>query len=120
MANADPLSQVALLFEQWRSSRAHGAEPVPVALRQQAIALLTQYSTSKLITTLRISGSQLKVWREESQPPSGDELCVALPSPENSNAGTELTVIFANGSQLNLSGELSSEMVMAVIREVKS
>ncbi|WDE08770.1 hypothetical protein SG34_033260 [Thalassomonas viridans] len=64
MTHQDPLCQLVEMFEQWRATRLNRNAPTPMSLRQQALLLTNTYPSDKIATTLRISGGQLKQWRE--------------------------------------------------------
>jgi len=54
------LTHVADRFEHWRQTRTTPAEPLPQYLWEQAIALTTVCSISRVATRLRVSGGELK------------------------------------------------------------
>src|SRR6266852_1559438 len=54
------LTQVADRFDHWRQTRTTPAEPIPHSLWEQAIALTTVFSISRVATRLRVSGGELK------------------------------------------------------------
>ena len=54
------LTHVADRFDHWRQTRTTPAEPIPPYLWEQAIALTTMFSTSRVATRLRVSGGELK------------------------------------------------------------
>jgi hypothetical protein len=54
------LTHVADRFEHWRQTRTTPAEPIPHYLWEQAIALTTTFSISRVATRLRVSGGELK------------------------------------------------------------
>ncbi|MGL1959078.1 MAG: hypothetical protein OCD00_17395 [Colwellia sp.] len=51
----------------------------PNALREQAVALLKYYSSSKITSALRISGGQLKQWKNSVSSPENTPQFVQLP-----------------------------------------
>ena len=57
---SDLLPSTIAAFEQWRNDKPKKGSPIPLALRQQALALLPYYSRSKIALSLRISGQQVK------------------------------------------------------------
>ena len=67
MSNRDQLSNVVAAFEQWRETRFSRKAPTPKPLRKKAVALKSHYSSSRITSALRISGSQLKQWSEEGK-----------------------------------------------------
>jgi len=54
------LTHVADRFDHWRQTRTTPAEPIPPYLWEQAIALTTVFSISRVATRLRVSGGELK------------------------------------------------------------
>jgi hypothetical protein len=81
MPEQDQLTTLVTAFEHWHSNRNGRQVPTPSALREQAVALLNHYSSSKITSALRISGSQLKQWRHTLKPAEKVPLFVHLPSP---------------------------------------
>ena len=67
MLNQDQLSIVVTAFEQWRKNRISRKSRTPQSLRQQAVALKSQYSSGRINTALRISGTQFKHWYNDAQ-----------------------------------------------------
>ncbi|MGL4712829.1 MAG: hypothetical protein ACRCWP_09835, partial [Shewanella sp.] len=63
MSTSDLLSTLTTAFECCRSIRDSSQTPTPNTLREQAVGLLEHYSSSKITSALRISGGQLKQWR---------------------------------------------------------
>jgi hypothetical protein len=122
MSNQDQLSRVVTAFEHWRSNRNGRQVPTPVPLRKQATALLNHYSSSQITSALRISGSQLKQWRNTIVPKETKPQFVHLPLSESPVRSTTLHVelCFTRGDQMNLSGIVDSDMLVALIGAMKS
>ena len=119
MSNQEQLSSVVAAFEQWRNNRNGRQVPTPQHLRQQAVLLLEHSSSSTITCALRISGSQLKQWRELSTPANTE--FVSLPLVNGScDPQQRLELRLHNGVQLSLSGALSSSLIVDMLREVKS
>ena len=121
MSNPEPLSSVVMAFEQWRNNRKGRQARTPTSLRQQAVALLEHYASSKITSALKLSGSQLKQWAESLHGANNPEPFVHLPlwvSPPHSSLN--LTLSFRHGEQLSLSGDISSTVLTAIIQEMKS
>jgi hypothetical protein len=121
MSNQDQLSTVVSAFEHWRSNRNGRQVPTPTALREQAVALLNHYSSSQITSALRISGSQLKQWRNSVATTETKPQFVHLPisgSPTQYSVKVELC--FASGEQMNLSGAVNSDMLISLIGAMKS
>jgi hypothetical protein len=121
MPNQDQLSIVVTAFEHWRSNRNGRQVPTPTALREQAVALLNHYSSSQITSALRISGSQLKQWRNTTVSTETKPQFVHLPistSPTQSCVKVELC--FASGEQMHLSGVVDSDMLISLVGAMKS
>ena len=54
------LTAVADRFDAWRQTRTTRVEPIPQHLWEQAIALTTMFSITRVATRLRVSGGELK------------------------------------------------------------
>jgi len=122
MPKQDQLSTLVTAFELWRSNRNGRQVPTPTALREKAVALLNHYSSSQIISALRISGSQLKQWRQcVASTPETKSHFIHLPissSPTQHSVNVELC--FASGDQMNLSGAVDSELLISLIDAMKS
>lgn len=121
MPNKDQLPTVVSAFEHWRSNRNGRQVPTPIALREQAVTLLNNYSSSQITSALRISGSQLKQWRNSAVPTETKPQFVHLPisiSPTQSSINVELC--FASGDQMHLSGVVDSDMLTSLVGAMKS
>ena len=122
MPKQDQLSTLVTAFELWRSNRNGRQVPTPTALREKAVALLNHYSSSQIISALRISGSQLKQWRESAaSTPETKPHFIHLPissSPTQHSVNVELC--FVSGDQMNLSGAVDSELLISLIDSMKS
>lgn len=121
MSNQDQLSTLVTAFEHWRSKKKGRQVPTPTTLREQAVALLKHYSSSKITSALRISGSQLKQWRNTVAPIETTPQFIHLPlstSPTQSSVKVELC--FARGEQMYLSGFVDTDMLVSLIGAMKS
>ena len=54
------LTHVADRFAHWRQTRTTPVEPIPPYLWEQAIALTTMFSITRVATRLQVSGDELK------------------------------------------------------------
>ena len=119
MSNQDQLPDVVAAFEQWRNNRNGCQVATPRHLRQQAVLLLEHCSSSAITSALRISGTQLKQWREVLAPANTEFVSLPL---VNGACGPQqcLELRLHNGVQLSLSGSLSSGLIVDMLREVKS
>ena len=121
MPTTDQLSTLVTAFEHWRSNRNGRQVPTPIALREQAVALLNHYSSSQITAALSISGSQLKQWRNSAALTETKPQFVHLPisgSPTQPSVKVELC--FASGDQMNLSGAVNSELLISLVGAMKS
>jgi hypothetical protein len=121
MSNPDHLSRVVAAFEQWRQTKNKQHTTIPSRLRQQAVALLDEYSSSKITSALRLSGAQLKNWAGvqhiDEQPPVFVHLPLACALPHQA---LSIALHFRQGGQLTLSGEISPALLSAMIREMNT
>ena len=126
MPNQDQLSIVVTAFNQWRKNRISRKGPTPQSLRQQAVALKSQYSLGRITTALRISGSQFKQWCKDVQSLNESIDFVQLPvtlSPQIDNieeATLKLELSFSHGEQLQLSGQITPTLLATLIKEMRA
>ena len=120
MPNPEQLSRVITAFEQWRHNKIERQASTPAPLRQQAVALLDNYASSKITSALRISGTQLKNWAESLTVANKPDPFVHLPLSSNGQPNSlNLQLHFRHGEQLILSGDISLSMLTAMIQEMK-
>ncbi len=120
MLNQDQLSIVVTAFEHWRSNRNGRQVPTPTALRQQAVALFNHYSSSQITSALRISGSQLKQWRNIIASTETTPQFVHLPISSPPTQSVNIELCFASGDQMHLSGVVDSNMLISLVGAMKS
>ena len=121
MSNQDQLTTVVTAFEHWRSNRNGRKVPTPLPLREQTVALLNYYSSSQITSALRISGSQLKQWRNSTAPTEKTPLFVHLPlSASPTQPCVKVELCFAGGDQMHLSGVVDSDMLISLVGAMKS
>ncbi len=121
MSNQDQLSTLVTAFEHWRSKRNGRQVPTPSTLREQAVELLNHYSSSQITTALRISGSQLKQWRNSVVPDEEKSQFVHLPlSTSPTQPSVKVELCFASGDQMHLSGLVDSDMLASLIGAMRS
>ncbi len=121
MPNQEQLSIVVTAFPHWLCNRNGRQVPTPAALREQAVALLSHYSSSQITSALRISGGQLKQWRATLGTFEEAPQFVHLPipsSPMKSPLNVELR--FASGDLMSLSGIVDSDMLISLVGAMKS
>ena len=121
MSNPEPLTRVITAFEQWRQNKSGRQKPIPAPLRKQAVLLLDEYSSSKITSALKISGSQLKQWTESLQLVNNTHQFVDLPLPSSAQpASLNVQLHFRHGGHLTLGGDISVSLLTAMIQEMKS
>ncbi|MEI6893900.1 MAG: hypothetical protein V5789_04540 [Colwellia sp.] len=121
MSNQDQLLTVVTAFEHWRSNRNGRQVPTPTALREQVVALLNHYSSSQITSALRISGTQLKQWRNTAAPTETSPQFVHLPiSTFPTLSSVKVELCFACGDQMHLSGVVDSDMFISLVGAIKS
>ena len=116
---SDLLPSTISAFEQWRNDKPKKGSPIPLVLRQQALALLPYYSRSKIALSLRISGHQLKQWSGLNTPNERENF-VELPSSPTHAQPWQLDVKFNSGDQLCFSGTIDKSLIVLVIETMKS
>lgn len=118
----DQLTTLITAFEHWRSNRNGRQVPTPTALRERAVSLLNHYSSSKITSALRISGSQLKQWQKLSiQPSENTPLFAHLPvSTSHTQSPLTVELRFAQGDEMSLSGVLDTNSIISLIGAMKS
>lgn len=119
MKNSDQLSITATAFDLWREKRVYPRERTPLALRQQAVLLYKNYSSSKITTALKISGTQLNQWKTLLAPKDEHPDFVHLPSPSTTTEPLTLSLSFANGASMVFNGAISSTLLTTIIQESK-
>lgn len=121
MPNQDQISVVVTAFEQWRSNRNGRQAPTPTTLREQAVSLLNTFSSSQITSALRLSGSQLKQWRNALATAEQTPQFVHLPvSPTPTPNSFNVELCFVSGDQLRLSGVVDREVINTIIGAMKS
>lgn len=126
MSNQDQLSVVVTAFEQWRKNRTSQKGSTPQPLRQQAVALKSQYSSSRITIALKISGGQFKQWCKDYQSLNESIDFVQLPvtsSPQIDEVevgALKLELSFSHGEQLRLSGQITPTLLSTLIKEMRA
>ena len=120
MQNPDEMMASAItVFTKWREKRVNRAVKTPSALQAQAVALIAHFSSSKITSALNISGTNLKRWSKQLQDNQSLTEFVALPSIDQSSATPlSLGLVFNNGSNMHLCGDLSPAQLTAIIQSV--
>lgn len=121
MSTSDQLTTLVTAFEHWRSNRNGRQVPTPNALREQAVALLKHYSSSKITSALRISGGQLKQWKNSVISPENTPQFVQLPiSAPSAQTPFNVELRFAQGDAMSLSGVVDPSLIISLIGALKS
>ena len=104
----EQLDQAEEAFEYWRATR-ETKNQTPKKLITQAVDLLEHYSRTEVVSRLGIRQEALSRWSSDSQ--STDNAFIMLPatSPElplltNKPSSLNLSIAFAHGTTVNLSG----------------
>ena len=120
MQNPDEMMALAVTaFQQWRLTRAHRAVKTPKALQQQAVALLAHFSSSKIMSALKLSGANLKRWSTNLQVQHNLTEFVALPPvDEPLPAPLSLELAFSNGCHMRLCGDITPAQLIAITQSV--
>jgi hypothetical protein len=124
MENSTEINRVVAAFDLWRNNRGSRRSPIPLNLRRQAIDLLEHCSSSKITSMLRISGSQLKQWREAVKPNQISPDFIRLPVQNEAlhrvNELPKIELRLCNGAVLTFLGEISQPLLVTMIQEAKS
>lgn len=117
---SDKLINTLANFEQWRDNKPARNSAIPKHLCLQAIALLSHYSKTAIVTKLRISTEQFNRWCITYKSP--DELPHFIPLPNVTSLSAPLSVELklTNGNALTFSGELNEQLIAQLIEAVKS
>jgi hypothetical protein len=111
------MASAIVAFELWRENKGHSAAKTPENLRQQAVALLDHFSSSKIVSALSLSGTGLKRWSLDDNAELTE--FVTLPTIDNA-AITSLNVELSsgNGCHMRLCGEISPAQLTAITQTV--
>lgn len=111
------LAEVQAAFVEWRQNRT--GQRIPLALRQQAVALLIDHRISEVMATLRVDHRALTRWRRELSALKGDgpmqgfielpEAPVPVEEASGVTMGVSMTLTrqAGDGSSLSVSGSLN-------------
>jgi len=121
MSHSQLLESVAKQFTSWRTSR-HKGQNTPISLKEQAVALKSDYPVGKIVTTLGINHSTLKRWSENHEAPKQStfiSLPAAIPA-SNTTPSLFITCEFPNGILLTLTEEQLNNELLSRIYDLKS
>jgi hypothetical protein len=119
------LTHVADRFEHWRQTRTTPTEPIPHYLWEQAIALTTMFSISRVATRLRVSGGELKQRcaahpAAQAAPVSPATLSFvevpAVPAWPLRTMGIEIELQRPDGTRLRIAAQEPQLPLLAVVR----
>ena len=121
----NPVEMMALAinaFKEWRETRQHAVSKTPKVLQQQAVALLAHFSSSKVISALNISGTNIKLWSKHGHNKHDPTEFVTLPSLDESSLHAQLSMelAFGNGCYMRFYGEISPAQLTALTQSVNT
>ena len=116
---SDKLLNTFANFEQWRSQKSARNSATPEHLCRQAVALLSHYSKTKIVTKLRISTEQFNRWCLLDKAPDESSQFIQLPQIPPSPEAISIEAKFSNGNQLIVSGKLDEHVITQLIEAVK-
>lgn len=116
MNTTTSLEQIKAQFDHWRDNKDTLGTLTPVELRWQAVELTKEYSLSKVVTTLGLSGSVIKRWRtelEHTQTTSEPmDTFIALPNTQQANAAiASASIILNDGTNIQLISGASAQVL---------
>ena len=112
MTNQDKLSSLASEFQQWRLTRKYPREKTPQPLKDRAVALAQDYSSSQIKTALNIADSTLHHWCKQAI--SANELGEFIAIPDETSNEVTIALTCKNGNQLQLSGSISPALLTVI------
>lgn len=117
------LDQLAGQFEHWRQTRTHPHERIPDPLWEQAVALTTTLSPSRVAKHLRLGGSDLKYQIAKRQGTLAAQMSttpgfVEIPPPPGSPqgcGGLEVELHRPDGARLRIVSPDASLPLVAIV-----
>ena len=115
MSVSEPLTleSVATAFVDWRSHRAHRREAVPIALQQQAVALLEHHKQVEVLRALQINSKMIKRWRQSHAPETVPQF-VNLASAMPISSDLRITLCHPQGGHMEIFGALDAAQLSAL------
>ncbi len=117
-------------FHQWRQQKTNARTPVPLHLREKAIALQANFGSSQITKALGINHSMLKSWsgegeykpsKQHHQPPDSIKF-TTIPAATDSNPSpwetAQLSCDLPNGQRWCLQGDFTSEQLYTFIQSL--
>ncbi len=116
------LNALAAEFNAWRAQRASRRAPIPETLRQTAVALLTHFRRTHIITALGINNGMLKAWENRAPISQPQFIPLSLPCTEKSpgEQPIELTISNNRGQRVTLQGGFSPQQMALVVRALSA
>lgn len=117
-------------FHQWRQQKPNARTPIPLHLREKAIALRADFSSNQITKALGINHSMLKSWSGErerkpskqNRQPSESIEFTTIPATTDSNPfpgqTAQLSCDLSNGQRWCLQGGFTSEQLTAFIQSL--
>jgi hypothetical protein len=117
------LAEAISHFSRWRSTRLNQREATPKALKLRAVGLLANFTKSQVCEVLSLSPSALSQWQRELVGLESSAF-VQLPvlvddQPEIGSVrtlGLRLVLTRPDGTTFELSGDLSCDFILSLIR----
>ena len=116
MAHSLTLDSVASAFERWRNTRRSRREAVPVALRLQAVELLSRYTQIRILKALKINHAMLKRWSQRDAAPKAMGF-VPLPLPPSTvpvSSSLQITLRNRQGGCMEITGAVSAAQLFSL------
>ena len=118
------LDQLSGQFEHWRQTRSHSHERIPDPLWEQAVALTSTLSTSRVAKHLRLGVKDLKQQIERRQSKAAAQMpivpgFVEVPPPPALNPGfgsLEVELQRTDGARLRIHSPDASVPLAAIVR----
>lgn len=119
MQHQEKLNQAIAEFEHWRQTRANKHVSIPDELRCLALELLEEYRTGQVTKALRICTTQINSWRKQlpAKQATPDFVPLQIEPDLQHKSALNLQLILPNSSQIRISGELSPDLLRALIQE---
>ena len=107
-------------FKEWRETRQYSVSKTPKRLQQQVVALLVHFSSSKVMSALNISGTNIKRWSKHNQDKHDPAEFVTLPSIDEPSPHAQLSMelAFNNGCCMRFYGAISPAQLTALTQSV--
>ena len=108
------LESVASAFVDWRSHRAHRREAVPIALQQQAVALLEQHTQAEVLRALQINSKMIRRWRQTHAPETVPQFVTLTESALPASSDLRITLSHPQGGRMEIAGALDAAQLAAL------